>query len=74
MRIKWSPAGRASARRYMADQDAMRAIGAAVAALAADPLPAEGFHTGEYHRPRVGATGWCTWLKATSSLSAGSTA
>jgi len=32
-----SPAARASARRYMADQDGMRAIGAAVAALALDP-------------------------------------
>jgi mRNA-degrading endonuclease RelE of RelBE toxin-antitoxin system len=38
----------------MADQDGMRAIGAAVAALAADPFPAEGFHAGEYHRLRVG--------------------
>jgi hypothetical protein len=37
----------------MADQGGMRAIGAAVAALAADPLPAEGFHAGEYHRLRV---------------------
>jgi mRNA interferase RelE/StbE len=44
---------RASARRFMADQDGMRAIGAAVAALADDPLPAEGFHAGEYHRLRV---------------------
>lgn len=54
MRIEWSPAARASARRYMADQDGIRAIGAAVAALAADPVPAEGFHAGEYHRLRVG--------------------
>lgn len=54
MKIEWSPAGRVSARRYMADQDGMRVIGAAVAALAADPLPAEGFHVGEYHRLRVG--------------------
>ena len=54
MRIEWSPAARASARRYMTDQHGMRAIGAAVAALAADPLPADGFHVGEYHRLRVG--------------------
>jgi mRNA-degrading endonuclease RelE of RelBE toxin-antitoxin system len=53
--IEWSPAARASARRYMADQDGMRAIGAAVASLADDPLPAEGFHAGEYHRLRVGS-------------------
>ena len=55
MRIEWSPAARASARRYMTDQDGMRAIGAAVAALAEDPLPAAGFHAGEYHRLRVDA-------------------
>lgn len=45
----------ASARRYMADQDGMRAIGAAVAGLADNPYPPEGFHRGEYHRLRVGA-------------------
>jgi hypothetical protein len=39
----------------MADQDGMRAIGAAVAALVEHPLPAAGFHAGEYHRLRVGA-------------------
>jgi mRNA-degrading endonuclease RelE of RelBE toxin-antitoxin system len=38
----------------MEDQDGMRAIGAAVAALALDPYPPEGFHQGEYHRLRVG--------------------
>ena len=32
----------------------MRAIGAAVAALAGDPYPPEGFHRGRYHRLRVG--------------------
>ena len=54
MRIEWSPAARASARRYLADQAGMRAIGAAVAAIGDDPLAAEGFHAGEYHRLRVG--------------------
>jgi len=39
----------------MHDQEGMRAIGAAVAALAGDPYPAEGFHRGRYHRLRVGA-------------------
>jgi mRNA-degrading endonuclease RelE of RelBE toxin-antitoxin system len=53
--IEWSPAALASARRFMADQGGMRAIGAAVAALAEDPFPAEGFHAGEYHRLRVGS-------------------
>jgi len=38
---------RASARRFIADQDGMRAIGAAVEALADDPLPGTGFHAGE---------------------------
>jgi mRNA-degrading endonuclease RelE of RelBE toxin-antitoxin system len=55
VRIEWSPAARASARRFMADQVGLRAIGAAVAALAEDPFPAEGFHAGEYHRLRVGS-------------------
>jgi mRNA-degrading endonuclease RelE of RelBE toxin-antitoxin system len=32
----------------------MRAVGVAVAALAADPYPPEGFHRGRYHRLRVG--------------------
>jgi hypothetical protein len=36
------------------DQDGMRAIGVAVAGLADDPFPAEGFHRGRYHRLRVG--------------------
>ena len=38
----------------MEDQDGMRAIGAAVAALALDPYPPGSFHEGEYHRLRVG--------------------
>jgi mRNA-degrading endonuclease RelE of RelBE toxin-antitoxin system len=38
----------------MHDQDGMRAIGIAVAGLADDPYPAEGFHRGRYHRLRVG--------------------
>lgn len=46
---------RASARRFMADQAGMRAIGVAVAALTDKPLPADGFHAGEYHRLRVGS-------------------
>ena len=47
----------ASARRYMHHQDGMRAIGAAVAALADDPCPAppEGLHRGPYRRLRAGA-------------------
>jgi mRNA-degrading endonuclease RelE of RelBE toxin-antitoxin system len=38
----------------MTDQDGMRAVGAAVTMLQADPYPLEGFHRGEYHRLRIG--------------------
>ena len=55
MRIEWSPAACASARRYLGDQDGLRQVGAAVTALAEEPYPAESFHRGEYHRLRVGA-------------------
>lgn len=54
MRIRWSPAAIALARRYLRDQDGMRAVGAAVVGLADDPYPPEGFHRGRYHRLRVG--------------------
>lgn len=32
----------------------MRTIGAAVAVLALDPYPPDGFHRGNYHRLRLG--------------------
>lgn len=54
MKIEWSPAARASARRFMSDQGGMRAIGLAIAALASDPYPPDAFHRGDYHRLRVG--------------------
>jgi mRNA-degrading endonuclease RelE of RelBE toxin-antitoxin system len=54
VKIEWSPAARASARRYMDDQDAMRAIGSAVAGLAESPFPPEAFHRGDDHRLRIG--------------------
>jgi mRNA-degrading endonuclease RelE of RelBE toxin-antitoxin system len=53
VKIRWTPAAAASARRFMHDQNGMRAIGAAVTGLAEDPFPAEGFHRGRYHRLRV---------------------
>ena len=53
MKIRWTPAAAASAHRFMHDQDGLRAIGAAIAGLAEDPLPAGGFHRGRYHRLRV---------------------
>jgi mRNA-degrading endonuclease RelE of RelBE toxin-antitoxin system len=54
VKIEWSPAARASARRYMADQDGMRAIGAAISQLADDPYSPGAFHRGDYHRLRAG--------------------
>jgi len=53
VKIRWSPAAIALARRYMYDQDGMRAIGMAVGALVDDPYPPEAFHRGRYHRLRV---------------------
>ena len=54
MRIEWSPKARASARRYMADQEGMHAIDVAVAALAVDSNPQSAFVRGDYRRLRVG--------------------
>jgi hypothetical protein len=54
VKIEWSPAATALARQYLRDQDGMRAMGAAIAALAVDPYPPEAFHRGRYHRLRVG--------------------
>jgi len=55
--IEWTPAAVASARRYLLDQHGLRAVGAAIAALADDPYPdpPAGFHRGRYHRLRAGA-------------------
>ncbi|HLK02332.1 MAG TPA: type II toxin-antitoxin system RelE/ParE family toxin [Streptosporangiaceae bacterium] len=55
MRIEWTPAARASARRLMADQSAMSQIAAAVSALANDPNPPEAFIRGAYRRLKVGS-------------------
>lgn len=54
MKLRWSPAAIASARRYVLDQAGLHAIGSAVGALADDPYPPGGFHRGRYHRLRVG--------------------
>jgi mRNA-degrading endonuclease RelE of RelBE toxin-antitoxin system len=53
--IEWTPAAVASARRYLLDQQGLRAVGAAIAALADDPYPdpPAGFHRGRYHRLRA---------------------
>jgi hypothetical protein len=69
MRIEWSDAGRVSARRFMRDQDGLRAVGLAVSAW---PM------TRTLSRPSTGApatvsasaaTGSCTTSTATSSPS-----
>jgi mRNA interferase RelE/StbE len=54
--IEWTPAAEASARRYLLDQQGLRAVGAAIAALADNPYPdpPAGFHRGRYHRLRAG--------------------
>lgn len=54
MKITWSAAAQASARRFIADQDGMRAVNVAVAALDDDPEPPNAFIRGEYRRLRVG--------------------
>jgi mRNA-degrading endonuclease RelE of RelBE toxin-antitoxin system len=55
MQIRWSDAGKVSARRFMRDdQDGLRAVGLAILSLADNPYPAEAFHRGNYHRVRVG--------------------
>ena len=55
MQIRWSDAGKASARCFMRDdQDGLREVGLAILALADDPYPADAFHRGSYHRLRVG--------------------
>ena len=54
MRVEWLPTARASARRFMADQAGMRAIGIAVAQLSENPYPPEAFRWGELLRLRVG--------------------
>jgi mRNA interferase RelE/StbE len=55
MQIRWSDAGKASARRFMRDdQEGLRDVGLAILALADDPYPAGAFHRGSYHRLRVG--------------------
>lgn len=54
MKVRWSETGVLSAARFIADQDGMRAINAAVAGLVANPEPPEAFVRGRYWRLRVG--------------------
>ena len=55
MIIRWTDGAVQSAARFVADQQGMHAINAAVRALADDPAPLEAFVRGEYRRLRVGA-------------------
>jgi mRNA-degrading endonuclease RelE of RelBE toxin-antitoxin system len=54
VRIDWSPTARATTRRYLDDQDGMRAVAAAVGGLAAHPSPPDAFIRGDYRRLKVG--------------------
>lgn len=56
MRVEWSDAAAASARRFMRDQDGLRAVALATAGLADRPFPPppDGVHHGDYHRLHVG--------------------
>jgi mRNA interferase RelE/StbE len=54
VKVEWSVAARVSARRYLTDQEGMRAIAAAVSSLAIDPSPPDAFVRGSYQRLRVG--------------------
>jgi mRNA-degrading endonuclease RelE of RelBE toxin-antitoxin system len=54
VRIKWSDTAQVTMHQFMRDQNGMRAVSAAVAALAADPAPPEAFIRGTYRRLRVG--------------------
>jgi len=65
VKLRWSEVAVASAARFIADQDGMRAINAAVAGLVANPEPPEAFVRGTYRRLRVVTTGSCTAWKAT---------
>lgn len=55
MIIRWTDGAVQSAARFVADQQGMHAINAAVRALADDPAPPEAFVRGEYRRLHVGA-------------------
>jgi mRNA interferase RelE/StbE len=54
VRIEWSPAACTAARRFIADQDGLREVGAAVSALVDDPDPPDAFVRGKYRRLKVG--------------------
>jgi mRNA-degrading endonuclease RelE of RelBE toxin-antitoxin system len=54
VRVEWTPAALSSAARFFADQPGMRALNAAIAALADDPEPAQAYVRGEYRRLRAG--------------------
>jgi mRNA-degrading endonuclease RelE of RelBE toxin-antitoxin system len=56
VRIEWEDGAKASFRRYLRDQQGMRAVLAAVDALVEKPLPEPplGFHRGIYHRLHIG--------------------
>lgn len=54
MRVEWSPRAVTTASRFLDDADGMRAVVAALDALAEDPYPGESFRWGDMLRLRVG--------------------
>ena len=54
MRVEWSPRAVTTASRVLDDAEGMRAVVAALDALAGDPYPPQSFRWGEMLRLRVG--------------------
>ena len=54
MRIEWSPRAVATASRFLDDVAGMKAVVAALDALAGDPYPARSFRWGDMVRLHVG--------------------
>ena len=54
MKVEWSPRAVTTASRFLDDGEGMRAVVAALDALATDPYPAQSFPWGQMQRLRVG--------------------
>ncbi len=54
MKVEWSPRAVTTASRFLDDGEGMRAVVAALDALATDPYPAQSFPWGQMQRLRAG--------------------